>query len=130
MGEKVFKESLLALHGSTALGAVKATVIGMNDNMIEMEFTLVRPLARSVVIATKTRYMYLASEYAARDWEAIDIKCPTFAVDIPKGKMLMIGGVDVHSRCVQESRDGELRVIVPETQYSPVESLYNEWMGT
>ncbi|KAK6055720.1 hypothetical protein COOONC_06776 [Cooperia oncophora] len=37
MGEKVFKESLLALHGSTALGAVKATVIGMNDNMIEME---------------------------------------------------------------------------------------------
>ncbi|KAK6041641.1 hypothetical protein COOONC_20853 [Cooperia oncophora] len=34
MGEKVFKESLLALHGSTALDAVKATVIGMNDNMI------------------------------------------------------------------------------------------------
>ncbi|KAK6047144.1 hypothetical protein COOONC_15352 [Cooperia oncophora] len=99
-------------------------------NSTDENFTLVRPIARSLVIATRAKSMFLTSEYEADDWEAIEIKSPTFAVDIPRGKRLMVGSMKVRSRVDQESCDGKLRIIVPETQYSPVESLYNEWMGT
>ncbi|KAK6018703.1 hypothetical protein OSTOST_15702, partial [Ostertagia ostertagi] len=91
------------------------------QNSTDEQFTLVRPLARFVIIATRATQMYEMPEELHNIQDPKVITKPVFAVEVPRGKWLRIGKVVVHSRVVQSEMGTDFKVIVPDTvpNYTP-----------
>ncbi|KAK5973914.1 hypothetical protein GCK32_013728 [Trichostrongylus colubriformis] len=89
-----------------------------HDSAME-HFTLVRPLLRSMIIATREKRMEM------RSYEALStpllVPKPVFTVVLPKGKWLVIGIEVVHSLEVQAALNSDIKLIAPDEtpKYSP-----------
>ncbi|KAK5980609.1 hypothetical protein GCK32_003582 [Trichostrongylus colubriformis] len=104
-----------------------------HDSAME-HFTLVRPLVRSMIIATKEKRMEMRSLEALST--PLLVPKPVFTVVVPKGKWLVIGIEVVHSHEVQAALDSDIRLIAPDEtpKYSPdavpQNTEWNPWMNS
>ncbi|KAK5983534.1 hypothetical protein GCK32_010122 [Trichostrongylus colubriformis] len=97
-------------------------------------FTLVRPLVRSMIIATKEKRMEMRSHDASS--MPLLVPKPVFTVVVPKGKWLVIGIEVVHSHEVQAALDSDIKLIAPDEtpKYSPdavpQNTEWDSWMNS
>ncbi|KAK6029494.1 hypothetical protein OSTOST_04394 [Ostertagia ostertagi] len=83
-------------------------------NSTDKHFTMVRPLARSVIIATRaTRIREMPQQTIGKPRPARIVTNPVFAVEVPKGKWLLIGDEQIDSRVVQGVMGTDFKIIVP-----------------
>ncbi|KAK6013249.1 hypothetical protein OSTOST_21495 [Ostertagia ostertagi] len=89
-------------------------------NSTDKHFTMVRPLARSMILATRATEMMEMPQELHSIPESKVITKPVFAVEVPRGKWLMVGIKAVHSRIVQGVMGADFKVIVPVSEVALV----------